>query len=788
MKIKSKMFASVSLAVLCAAPVAFAQTAPATSEPAADQEVETIVVYGAASSRQTQAVTASAISLSAPGVSPLKAIERLPGVNFQSADALGNYEWSTRISVRGFNQNQMGFTLDGVPLGDMSYGNHNGLHVSRATISENLARVELSQGAGALGTASSSNLGGTLQFISRNPSDDFGGQLNLSGGSDSLQRIFARVETGTLDALGGGKGYVSVASTKQDKWKGAGEQNHDQVNIKYVQPVSAATVTAVYNWSDRAENDYQDLSLEMIRRLGYKWDNISGNYALANLLADIANNRGDTGAAVSNPAVGRVYPSPITSVDDAYFDASGLRKDNLAYVTLDLPVNDKVELTATIYNHTNEGQGTWFTPYVATPVGAPDQSGSPITAPSPISVRTTEYEIARTGAFGSLTINAGAHQVSTGLWVENNQFDQARGFYGLARAANIRASLEFMANPFFTQWAYRFDTSTLQFWVQDNWSVSEALTVNLGFKAVRVTNEVTTTTINNGAPTAANGISGKLRTSEAFLPQVGFKYELSPTSNVFGTFSRNVAAYVSAATAGPFASRNQANVNEVSRTLDPEKSTTGELGWRVRGDKFEASVAGYVVRFENRLLGISQGAGIVGNAPILSNVGAVNSYGTELVGIYKLTDEFNVFGSLTYNKSEYADNVVNRAGVVVTATKGKQVVNTPELLFKGELAYDNGSLFAKLGASYTGERYFTYMNDDVNGKVDAYTLAEITLGYRFGGNDLLEGLEAQLNVTNASDEQYVSTIGSNGFGNSGDSQTLLAGAPQQVVFTLKKAF
>ncbi|MFY7759614.1 TonB-dependent receptor plug domain-containing protein, partial [Aquidulcibacter sp.] len=235
MSLKYLMFASVSLASLLAAPVAMAQTTPASTEPKAEQEVETIVVYGSASSRQTQSVTSAAIALSAPGISPLKAIERLPGVNFQSADALGNYEWSTRISVRGFNQNQMGFTLDGVPLGDMSYGNHNGLHISRATISENIGRVELSQGAGALGTASSSNLGGTLQFISRKPSDDFGGQVNLSGGSDSLQRIFARIDTGTLDALGGGKGYVSVASTKQDKWKGVGEQNHDQVNVKYIQ-------------------------------------------------------------------------------------------------------------------------------------------------------------------------------------------------------------------------------------------------------------------------------------------------------------------------------------------------------------------------------------------------------------------------------------------------------------------------------------------------------------------------------------------------------------------------
>ncbi|MFX7926576.1 hypothetical protein ABTK22_19735, partial [Acinetobacter baumannii] len=73
------------------------------------------------------------------GLSPLATVSRLPGVNFQSADPLGNYEWSTRFTVRAFSQNQLGFTLDGVPLGDMSYGNLNGLHISRAISSENVA-------------------------------------------------------------------------------------------------------------------------------------------------------------------------------------------------------------------------------------------------------------------------------------------------------------------------------------------------------------------------------------------------------------------------------------------------------------------------------------------------------------------------------------------------------------------------------------------------------------------------------------------------------------------------
>jgi iron complex outermembrane recepter protein len=783
MKLKYLLSLSAALSAFGFTNAALAQTSIASDS--ANKEVETIVVYGNSSARQGQTVNQAIIELATPGTSPLKAIERLPGVNFQSADALGTYEWSTRITLRGFGQNQLGFNLDGVPLGDMSYGNHNGLHISRAIIPENVARVEVSQGAGALQTASSSNLGGTLRFVSATPAETFGGQVNLSYGSDNLQRLFGRVESGALVAIGGGAASLSFAATRADKWKGVGEQNQDQINFKYVQPIGAAKLTFAYNWSDRAENDYQDFSLEMIRRLGSQWDNVSGNYPLAVAFADIRNNNLG-GTAVTNAAAGKIYPAPTTNADDAYFDASGLRKDNLAYVSLDMPLEENVTLKATAYSHQNEGQGTWFTPYVGTPVGAPDASGAPITAPAPLSVRTTEYDINRTGLIGSLNFDWGKHQASAGIWLENNEFNQARRFYGLARAANNRPSLEFMTNPFFTQWAYEFNTSTIQFWAQDVYDVTDDLTVNFGFKALKVTNEVLQKTANNAVP--ATPIAGKIRTNEIFLPQVGFTYELTPSNQIFSTYSRNVAAFVSAATAGPFASQSQAVINEVGTSLLPEESTTFELGWRTRGEKFEAAVAAYAVQFENRILAVAQGAGIVGNAPVLSNVGGVNSYGGEFTGRYEIFDNLDVFGSVTYNNSEYSDNVTRRDGSIVAATKGKNVVNTPEWLVKGDVTYDDGNFFAKLGASYTGERYFTYLNDDVNGKVPSYTLVEASIGYRFTDGALLKGIEAQLNVTNATDEDYVSTIGSNGFGNTGDNQTLLVGAPQQIVFTLKKAF
>jgi len=188
-----KLLVGASLLALVLATPALAQTQTVVAADPGDNLGE-IVVFGRGQTRQQASITAAAIAVEAPGTSPLKAIERLPGVSFQSADPFGNYEWSARIVLRSFNQNQLGFTLDGVPLGDMSYGNHNGLHISRAVASENIGRVELAQGAGALGTASTSNLGGTLQFFSRDPSETMGGEIDLTGGSDNMHRVFGRFE------------------------------------------------------------------------------------------------------------------------------------------------------------------------------------------------------------------------------------------------------------------------------------------------------------------------------------------------------------------------------------------------------------------------------------------------------------------------------------------------------------------------------------------------------------------------------------------------------------------
>jgi len=775
----NRMLMGVAVAALVSGLAGAAAAADAAAGAAADAmegaSVDEIVILGRGEARQVQTVAGEELTLEAPGASPLKLVEKLPNVNFQAADPFGSYEWSARISIRSFNQSQLGFTLDDVPLGDMTYGNHNGLHISRAIAGENVGSVELAQGAGSLDTASSSNLGGVLKYVSRDPAREFGGLVAGTGGSDQTFRGFVRLESGELAT--GARGYLSYSYNTTDKWKGDGEQRHQQINFKAVQPIGEGSLTGWVNWSKRREQDYQDMSLEMLSRLGYGWDNISDNWDLAVRLAEIGNNRGDTGVTPRFPSFGTAYPAPITSVDDAYYDAAGLRDDKVGAVTLRLPVGETFDFKATVYGHDDEGQGLWFTPYVPGPnYGV----ATATTDNAPISIRTTEYDLKRYGVVAAATWRVGGHAINAGFWYEDNDFNQARRYYALNRSAPQRDALKMQSGSFRTDWEYDFNTKSWKFFVQDNWTVTDAFSVNFGFASLKVENDGRTVF----ARTPSLEKNGTIEVEENFLPQAGARYSLNEDSELFASYTRNVRAFPSSGTSGPF-STNRAGFDAIKDTLQPEISDTFEAGWRFRRDDFQAVIAGYHVKFKDRLFAVPVGSGIVGNPSALSNVGGVTAQGFEAVGTWDFAENWSAFGSYAFNDSTYDDDTVDGNGVVVARTKGKTTVDTPEHLFKAEVGYDNGGFFGRFSLSYLSKRYFTYENDR---SVPSQTLADLSFGYRFSGSPWLEGLEIQANITNLFDEEYVSTINSNGFPLRGDSQTLLVGAPQQAFVTIRKTF
>lgn len=737
-------------AALAAEPAAEADAAEASGE-------AEIVVLGRGETKQVQEVGARDIAVMLPGTSPIRAIEKLPSVNVQSADAFGNYEWSTRVTIRSFNQNQLGFNFDGIPLGDMTYGNHNGLHISRVISPENIGSVRVTQGAGALGTQSTNNLGGTVETFSLDPLDRLGGQASGTYGSDNTMRGFVRLNAGSADGL---RGFVSYGYGATDKYRGKGTQDQHMINAKAVLPLGEAVLDGWFSYSDRREQDYQDMSLEMLGRLGYGWDNIADDYVLAIRIADIGNNRGDTGAPISNAAAGTVYPGNIRTVDDAYYDASGLRQDTVAAIGLKAPLGEGLDMALRAYYHHNRGMGLWATPYVPSPNGVP------------ISIRTTEYKIERGGLFGRINWKRGINTLSVGGWYETNQFNQARRFYGLDSRTNPgRSFRRYPTNPFFTQWEFDFDTETLQYFVEDRIDLGK-LKINLGWKGFQVKNKAT-------AVVAASFPQGKIDATDWFQPTVGLNLALGGNTEMFASFSQATRAFASATTAGPF-STNQTGFNGILGTLKPESSDTYELGARYNSPVFNGVIGAYLVNFHDRLLSAASGPSIVGSPSVLQNVGAVRSIGFEAVGDLKLGGGFGLFASYSYTDATYRNDVYNLSGTLLAAIKGKTVVDAPKHMLRGELSYDRGALFGRIGVNYMSKRYFTYTNDQ---SVPGRAIVDASIGYR-----LTDTIEVQLNATNLLDKRYLGTINSGGTGNSGDRQTLLVSAPQQFFATLKVGF
>ena len=146
-----------------------AKTGKAVAASAKTNEIEEVVVTVARTTRSAVAIAGSEAQKILPGIAPLKAIQTLPGVVFRTADPWGNNEQNETLYVHGFSLQQLGYTFDGVPLGDQQYGNYNGLSPSRALSSENVGRTILSSGAGNLATPSTSNLGGTIETFSSDP-------------------------------------------------------------------------------------------------------------------------------------------------------------------------------------------------------------------------------------------------------------------------------------------------------------------------------------------------------------------------------------------------------------------------------------------------------------------------------------------------------------------------------------------------------------------------------------------------------------------------------------------
>lgn len=707
--------------------------------------------------RSSVALGQSEIQKILPGTSPLKALQTLPGVSFQTADPWGNNEQNLSLFVHGFSGQQLGYTMDGVPLGDQQYGNYNGLSPQRAVISENVRSVVLSSGAGDLGTASTSNLGGTIETYSSDPLQTRGASLQQTLGSYSTARTFARFDSGVFGD--GNTAYFSAMHQEARAWDFNARQGGDQINAKLVNQSDAGKLTLFFDYSKKTEPN-EDATVHVAGETGapYTRPFLYPNFnAALNYLTPAGGTPAAQGSNYSN-----------------YYGAAQ-RTDYLTYAKFDASLSDTLSWSNQVYYHADDGYGVVDGPIQVAGLPAlfgvyyPHQDLKQVFGGSGYAIRTTEYAIKRGGLISTLRKEVGDHQIELGGWLEHNQSSAYRRWYG--QDVNTPTSpYERPANPLITQYGSTIDNKVVQLHLQDEWKLRPNLSFQAGFKSSLQFADGQFP-VQPAAGAIANGSLalpvGEIVTKKWFLPQIGARWDLTPHDQLFANIQKNLRQFVTYGGGGasPWSLASQAAFDLFKANAKPETALTYEIGMRsnhplelgaITG--FDGQVNLYHVDFSNRLLSVSPTPvinSIIGGNPILANVGSVRTDGIDLAGTVHFGRAFSLYNALSYNRSLYADNY--NSGSTVVATAGKVVPNVPEWLDKFIASASVANLEFQLIGDYVGKRYATY-TDDLS--VPAYFLTSLGVSGTLpgpGGN-WIRNPRWRLNVSNLANKSGVQGI------------------------------
>ena len=205
-------------------------------------------------------------------------------------------------------------------------------------------------------------------------------------------------------------------------------------------------------------------------------------------------------------------------------------------------------------------------------------------------------------------------------------------------------------------------------------------------------------------------------------------------------WDNGVSAYLSYGTSF----QSFAEPGDTGTALDPTTGEQWEVGAKYLPATLDAYLSASVYQLEekNRPVYVQNGAGV----RAYDQVGKSRIRGIELEGRANLADGWSVTGGYSFTDSEIigGDNNGNELGL------------TPKHTFKlwaskeiqgGPLA----GLTVGAGARFIGERYA--FNANAN-QLDSVTLLDAAVSYDFD-----DGTELQVNVTNLTDEAYVSSVG-----------------------------
>ena len=767
------------------------------------------------------------IATQAAGQTILQTLNLTPGLSFTNADPYGSSGGNIRL--RGFDGNRVSLTFDGIPLNDT--GNY-ATYTNQQLDPELIERASVNTGSTDVDSPTASATGGTINYVTRRPANDFGGWIQASGGDFNYRRIMGLIDTGEFGPWGT-TAWFAASYQNYDKFKGIGELEKTQYNFRIYQPL-------------RGNGDFVALS-------GHYNENRNNNYNGPNLatstgFCDVARTQVCVSDVETSPFgwgvdFDRTYVAPTFRNGTADVDANGtnywglrINPSNTGNIRGNSRFTLREGLVLTVdpsFQYTLANGGTQQATLSETNLllrGTRTTGGvdlnrdgdilDTVRVMTPSNTNTHRYGVnssliwdlssnhrvraayamdwgrhRQNGHYGFVDFSTPNKPVFVDVFGGRNDEDnRVVNLDGYALQARDRKSIASL-NQFSLEYRGRF--------------LDEALTVTLGVRApffkrelnqycytqnassnVLCTSEVPAATLANGNVTfTGRGTTQYIKPYsrevkyDDILPNVMASYRFGEGHTVYGSYGESLSA---PRTDSLYAVTRFADGSIGNPTVQPETSKNFDLGYRYTASTLVLQASGFYNKFDNRIVSTFDEdlAQFVDR-----NVGSVETTGFEASVGWEPITNLNLYASATFTNSELLDNYVFNAAGAQLQTKGKKQVETPEQMFALRASYKfNEVASAGLQAKYTGERWVTDVNDL---KTDAFTVVDLDARFDFATFGL-EGTYLQFNVTNLFDEQYYSTLGTRSSatpGQLGYSRPFAGvGAPRTVMASIRYSF
>lgn len=771
----SKVALAVSLSLSANA---FAETG--TKE---DTVIDEITVVGKSVSFANASMSQEMKLQQSSMTSALAVIDNLPGVLVNEGDTFGADDWSTTVSIRGFqlslDEQQIGITIDGIANGNSNYGG--GAKANRYIDTENLGTVEVSQGTSDIRSRSNEALGGTLNFTTIDPTEEAGLTTSFSLGQFQSQKSFVRLNTGEIAP--DTRAWVSVSSAQSSDWVDqTAENTRDHLAAKIISEQGDVKYTGYFSYDDTHEDNYQRISLAQFAE-NPDWDRLTAEWT------------------------GTPY------VDQAYRKGwSTLRENIFGYLQAEYST-DNLEASANVYFHKNEGRGDWVPPYLVnvtddgagnpesevvgntTVMGgaalgqlffvnrdgvalAPDADcQSSITFPyggagaeyDPLcygqgavpvgSYRHTHYQKSRFGFNADFAYFSKLGDVDNtlrgGVWYEDYEREEYRDWHKIIDSSS---NYKFDHVAYWRQYDRKFPVQTTMLYLENE--------VDFGMVSARVGAKQFMVEL-EAQDNFTNTASGVVDSDSDLLLTAGVVAQTGIDGlEVFAGYAENFAAVKDTVLERD---------TSVFDNIEPETAENIDVGIRFVSDRITAAATFYDITFENRLVFIAPDSPdaidyLIGTNGSYVNVGGIESSGFEMNATVYINDNWAVYGSYTNNKSEYAEGSLDFPA-------GNTVYGSAEDMFVLSIDWAQDNYFAGLSNKMVGDRWMDAANTQ---RIEGYMMSDLYAGVSveapFSG---LQNMQVRLTINNLTDESYLGGVA---------GQSAWIGSPRTAVMNMSFTF